>query len=208
MWKYIYKSDKDIQSELNFLRKKFNTEHKEYYFKAGKHKGDNVIFVLNDLTTKVYGEPIISKQHKDCMFYPPTDDTKIDLEQYEIHKNRREYKIKVDLVDGHSLYIIPASLEPKRVVFDLDEVEEEDNPYSTATEYGRLAYSLYDEAKKGDSLPIAMLKKLVILSLMKSYNIPIDIWNWLGIVSAQDFDPIAAAAMGISPELTKKKVDG
>lgn len=208
MWKYIYKTDKSVESQLDFLRKKFNTEHKQYYFKSGKSKGDDVVFVLNDLVNKVYGEPTQSKQHKDCIFYPPKEDTIIDLEQHEVHKSKREFKVKVDTSDGKTLYIIPATLEPKRVVFDLDEAEEEENPYSTATEYGRLAYTLYDAAKAHQELPLAALKKIVILALLKSYTIPVDLWNWLGIVSVQDFDNIAAAAMGISPELTKKKVDG
>lgn len=210
MFKYIYFSDKDIEESIVDLRKKFNSPGKEFFFKSGKYKGNDVIFVLNDLTTRTYGEPVESKQHKGCLFFPPTEDTQIELDDFEVHKQKRDLKIPIDLSNGKTIYIIPATLEPKRVIFDLDEVVEETNPYSTATEYGRLAYSLFNEAKTNTDIPLnnPTVKKLVMLSLLKSYSLPLDLINWLGFISVQDFDNLITAAMGISEELQKKSIGG
>lgn len=210
-YKWIYYSDRDAASQIDMLRKKFNTKTKQYYFKDGQYKGKQCIFVLNDLTTKVYSDPIDSKQFKGSLFFPPQND--ITLSDVEINKEKREWKVKVDLVSGVTMYIIPASLEPKKIVFDFDEdtgVKEEESPYSLATEYGSLAYVLFDDlvAKKSVQLSDPRIKKLILLGLQKSYNIPIDVINWAGIVSEQDIDPLFAACLGINPELVEKKNDG
>jgi hypothetical protein len=209
-YKWVYYSDKDAGSQIELLRRKFNTKTKQYYFKDGSYKGKSCIYVLNDLTTKQYAEPLDSKQFKGSLFFPPLES--ISLEDVEIQKDKREWKIKVDVVSGVTLWIIPATLEPKKIVFDFDDTgaKEEDSPYSLATEYGTLAYSIFDdiEHKKEVTLSDPRVKKLIMLALQKSYNIPIDIINWAGIVSVQDVDPLLSAAMGISPELLEKKSDG
>lgn len=210
MYKWVYFTDKDASSQVQFLRKKFNTPHKEYFFKDGLYKGKQCVYVLNDLTTKVYADPVDSKQHKDCLFFAPLEALKLD--DHEIQKDKREWKVQVSTVGGNDLFIIPASLEPKKIVFDFDDTpaKEEESPYSLATDYGALAYAIFDEIenKKQVLLSDPRVKKLIMLALQKSYNLPIDVWNWAGVVSAQDMDGLLSAAMGIDPKLLEKKSDG
>jgi len=210
-YKWVYFTDRDVTSQIDMLRRKFNTKTKQYYFKDGQYKGKPCVYVLNDLTNKVYAEPIESKQFKGSLFFAPVDD--ISLDTVEIQPDKREWKIRVDLVAGVPIWIIPATLEPKKIVFDFDEAsgaKEEESPYSLATDYGTLAYSIFEdiEKKKDIGLSDPRVKKLIMLALQKSYNIPIDVINWAGIVSAQDIDPLLMAAMGINPELLAKKNDG
>jgi hypothetical protein len=210
MYKYVYYSDLDASTSIQTLRKKFNTQHKNYYFKDGLYKNKQCIFVLNDLTTKVYSDPIESKQYRGSLFFPPLDPIKV--EDFEVNPDKKEWKIKVDLVSGTTIYVIPATLEPKKIVFDFDDTETqtEDSPYSLATEYGTLAYSLFEDSQNKKELVLKdpRIKKLIMLGLQKSYAMPIDLINWLGLISEQDIDPLFAACMGYSPELLKKKEDG
>lgn len=210
MYKWIEFSDNnDIESRLGELRKKYNTPYKTYYFKKGFYKDKTCIFILNDVTTKTYGEVTQSKQFKGNLFFAP--EQPISLSDYEVSKSQREWKIKVSLVAGSDLFIIPATLEPKKIVFDFDEEEtkEESSTYSLATEYGRLAYSIFSdfESKKNVSLNDKRVFKLIMMGLSKSYSVPIDLINHLGIVSEQDLDPLLSACLGISPELLDKKKD-
>lgn len=209
-YKWVYYTDKDAASQVQFLRKRFNTPYKEYYFKDGQYKGKQCIYILNDLTTKVYTDQVESKQFKDCLFFAPLDP--LVIEDYELQKDKREWKIQVSTVGGNDLWIIPASLEPKKIVFDFDDTpaKEEDSPYSLATDYGALAYAIFDdiEQKKSIILSDPRVKKLIMLALQKSYKLPIDIWNWAGVVSAQDMDSLLSAAMGIDQKLIEKKTNG
>jgi hypothetical protein len=210
MFKWVHYTDNDAISQIDALRKKYHTPTKKYYFKDGMYKDKPCIYVLNDLTTRLYEDPVPSKQFKDDLFFGPLEGLNIDNE--EINPDKKEWKIKVDLVCGKTVWIIPASLEPKKLVFDFDDdgVKEEISPFSQATEYGRLAYNIFNdlEGKKPLQLTDQRVKKLIMLGLCKSYNIPIDVWNSLGLVSAQDIDPLLSACLGVNPELLDKKKDG
>lgn len=210
-WKYIYFTETSAESQIDFLRKRYNTKSKVYYFKNGKYKDRSCIYVLNDLITKTYGEPIPSKQHPNDLFFPPLNP--LVISDYEILPDKKEWKIKVDLVEGTTLWIVPATLEPKKIVFDFDDntgVTEENSPYSLATEYGTLAFSIFEDvqAKKDIMLNDKRIKKLILLAIQKSYSIPLDIINSCGIISSQDIDPLLSACLGINPELLEKKSDG
>lgn len=210
MYKYFYKCELSVVNDTEVLKKKFNTATKKYFFKNGQYKGDSGVFVLNDLTTRVYSDPRPSKQYKDCVFFPPENDIRLD--DFEIHPDKKEWKIPVDTVTGVKLWIIPATLEPKKIVFDFDETptQEEESPFSLATDYGCLAYAIFDDirSKKPVHLDDVRVKKLIMMALQKSYNLPIDVFNWAGVVSAQDLDPLLSAALGINTELLAKKEDG
>lgn len=210
-YKWIFYTDKDPILELEFLRKKYNTPNKQYFFKSGKHKDKDCIFILNDLTTRIYADPVPSKQFPNELFFAPT--SQVDFDDYEIHKEQREWKIPVPLKANKTIFIIPATLEPKKLVFDFNDeegVEEENGIYSLATEYGKLAYNIYDfiESKNKLTMTDPRIKKLVMMGLMKSYNLPVDMINAAGIISAQDLDPILSACLGINPELLLKKNPG
>lgn len=211
MYKWIeFTDNNDIESRLIELRKKYNTPYKTYFFKKGFYKDKSCIFILNDLSTKSYSPNISqSKQFKGNLFFGPEFETKIS--DYEVAPHQKEWKIKVSLVTGHDIFIIPATLEPKKVIFDFDEAEatEDTSIYSLATEYGRLAYSIFSdfESKKNVALTDKRVLKFIMMGLCKSYSMPIDLINHLGIVSEQDLDPLLSACLGISPELLDKKKD-
>lgn len=208
-YKFVYPCNLNAENDIVHLRNKFNTKTKQYYFKTGNYKGSPCIFVLNNLSTKTYAEPVPSKQFKGCLFFPPLEE--INIDDFELFKDKRDLKIKVSLVNGKELYIVPATMMPRKVIFDFndDEGTKEDvsSPYSLSEEYGQLSYKLFQdlENKVNIELTSPLVKKLVMLALQKSYNLPIDVINHIGIISSQDLDPLLSSALGINPDLLQKK---
>jgi hypothetical protein len=48
--------------------------------------------------------------------------------------------------------------------------------------------------------------KLIVMGLEKSYNINLDVFNWLDVFATDDIENIFYACLGIDPEEVKKKV--
>jgi len=67
MYKYFIKSNVTARSQIEELRKQFGQQ----YFHDGNYKGDSGIFICHDLTTKVYADPVPSKEHNLATFFAP-----------------------------------------------------------------------------------------------------------------------------------------
>lgn len=198
MVKYKFFTDKfgaDLFSNIEPLR--------EYFGKLERKKGvwDNKpgIFAISDVSAgdKDYQKPIKSKVWKDVLFFPPNRELSITdkqelLDSFEKRTNLE--KINVDLECGVKLKIIPASFEPKKLSLSLIDDEEETE---FITEYGKEAYRV---AEILDSDQPFIVKEAIPLSLMafsKAYDMPIDLLNWLAIISDTDIDKIVWASCGV-----------
>lgn len=169
-------------------------------FKMGMHKDKVTLFVLGDLTTRQYGEP--RKLKDGSTFYPPLND--FDLAPYEVAKELRQFKIQVKLTSGKSLWVKPATLEPQ--VYSLFD-DEEANSFSQATEYGKLAYSLFDDIQKDKDISLVdpRIRKFIKLLIATSYNLPVIIIDSLNIISASDLLNLVSAGLGIDEAVLEVK---
>jgi hypothetical protein len=195
------------KNDLDKLRKKYPGMH----FKAGKYKDKQVTFILKDLTTKEYGNPIESDDYPGSLFYPPKDkpkDIQAFLDSHSTNPDINDRKIKVTLPNEIRLTLSPATLEPRKVLLSLTKPLsiKQDNPYGDS-EYGLLAYSLYQKTQETKNLEIESPEaaKLISLCLKKSYNLPIDMWNYLEVIGVESLYEILVSAMGFNySELIKK----
>lgn len=118
-----------------------------------------------------------------------------------LHLARREEgaasAIPVRLVSGDELMIIPAIALPRRIYFSSGKISEE--LYPRGTEYGRLAYEIYDVLAAGGDIPAQDEKiiKLIGAALKQSYYIPLEIWEAEEVISITDLQLLAGAALGI-----------
>lgn len=207
MWKYFRASEQDAFSQIYKLK----AELPNYYFKDGKRRDQNGIWILRTLDKTPYGEFVESKQFKGDVFYPPAElpaDKQKWLDQFVLQSALNQHKLVVTLMCGIQLKIVPATLEPRNVVFCFgNDIVEQDSAYSQATTYGRLAYSISEEVQKSKNIVINQdTMQLVKIALSKSYDIPFDVWNWLNIVSAQDIYTIVTAAMGVDPSILEDEL--
>jgi hypothetical protein len=171
------------------------------YYKTGYLKDQVTLFVLGDLTTREYGP---HRKLKDgSTFYPPKDD--LDLSTYENSKDVRQFKVEVTLVSGKKLWVKPATLEPQ--VYSLFDDAEEANSYSQATEYGKLAYSLFDDITKEKEVKLTdpRVKKFISLLLEASYNLPLIILDSLNLISVNDLMNLITAGLGIDEGVLEVK---
>ena len=198
MYKYFIKTDVTAELQIEKLRKQFGTQ----YFLDGKYKGETGIFVCHDLTTKVYADPVPSKEHTLATFFAPLVDTQKFLESVivpSIHK-----KIVVVTLNGIILEIIPATFEPRVILFDLTDTplcgQVKENPFPEGTLYGKMAFDLYDLfAVKNENISMSdiRIKKFIIEIIKKSYFINVDLINCLQLISGQDIEPLVMAGLGM-----------
>lgn len=172
------------------------------FFKTGMLKDKSTLFVLGDLTTREYGIP---RQLKDgSSFYPPKDMSKFDLEQYEVNKEVREFKIQVTLSSGVKLWVKPATLEPQ--IYSLFS-DDEPSSYSQATEYGKLAFNIYDDIQRDVDIKLtdARIKKFIKLLLTASYNLPLVVLDSLNLISINDLLNLVGAGLGVDDSVLEVK---
>jgi len=198
MYKYFIKSDVTAESQIQKLRKQFGQQ----YFLDGKYKGDSGIFICHDLTTKVYADPVPSKEHNLATFFAPLTDTQKFMDSVivpSIHK-----KVNVLTLNGINLEIIPATFEPRVILFDLTDTplcgQVNDNPFPESTVYGKMGFDLYDlftVKNQNISMSDIRIKKFIIEMIKKSYYINVDLINCLQLISGQDIEPLVMAGLGL-----------
>lgn len=202
MFKLAIPLQKDLQLDdaetLIGLREKYPG----CYFKTGMQKDQITLFVLCDLTTREYGTP--KKLPDGTSFYPPKNLDTFSLDTYENSKDLREFKVEVKLISGRKIWVKPATLEPQTYSLLSDEVETE---YSQATEYGRLAYSLFDDISKDKNIKLndERIKKFIKLLVSSSYSIPIVVFDNLGLISMNDIMNLISAGLGINENILEVK---
>lgn len=207
-FKYFLPSDVDCIGRIRQLKEEFPG----YFYKDGRNKDQTGIWILKTLEKTPYGLPVPSCQFKGCTFYPPQDkptDIAKFLEAFEKKKHLKEFKMVSTTLAGIRLFIVPATLEPKQIVFSFgdEEAETETNVYSQASEYGRLAFKVSEEIQKTKQVFINKdTSKLIKLALMSSYDLSFDVWNWLGCINEQDMFSLISAALGSDPSLVESEL--
>jgi hypothetical protein len=174
------------------------------------YKDQPSIFVLTELKKVQYSAPVKSILGKDILFCGPAEYSFAEVEALEIDKVHREFKIPVPISDTETIWIIPASLEPKNIILSLDAATVNDAPYGQTTEYGRVAYELFNENQDGKEIQLTdpRVIKLVSLALQRSYNMPLDLWNQTQFIGMHNYPKLVFAAFGTSEDLLKKKDSG
>ena len=179
-------------------------------FAAGIHKGQKGIWCLKDTVNRLYGEKIELENGR--IFFLPTQD-KLD----EIKETLSNFKtpwvdrIKVKLKVGVTLEIYPATAIPKKVMLSLrkkQDKQEEESPYNKSHKYGRYAYSFLQKSQQDAEIRFddAEFQEFIRCALNESYNLPIEIWDALELISMGDFDALFAAAMGFDFEHLQKEL--
>lgn len=178
------------------------TKYPNCHFKTGMFKDKVTLFVLGDLTTRDYGVP--RKLLDGSTFYPPKDMSTFNLENYEFSKDVRDFKIQVTLSSGVKLWVKPATLEPQ--VYSLFS-DEEPSSYSQATEYGKLAYSIYDDIQKDNSIQLTdpRIKSFIKLLLTNSYDLPLIVLDSLNLISIKDLMNLVGAGLGVDESALEVK---
>lgn len=212
-WKYFIPKDPENIKDLKELRHEFPN----YYFLKGNHKGVRGCFAVKDLKNKTYGEKTVSSLNSifkkkgfigpdDTVYFwePAVDRDNFDISQFE--KKSFLPKIPVNLTNGMRVRIIPAAGVPEEMLFGEEEEDEERLPFakifSKSNEYGKLAYDLiYLEDELNDSGGIPMsdirVKKFIRLALLESYDLPADIWKYLGLTfNVKDTPELYKAGLG------------
>ena len=211
MVKYKFFTDKfgsDLFSNIEPLR--------EYFGKLERKKGvwdkKPGIFAISDLSAgdKDYQKPIKSKVWKDVLFFPPNVELSLAQKQNlldSFEKKTNLEKISVELECGVKLKIIPAAFEPRKLSLSLIDDDEEEE---FITDYGKEAYRVAEILYSNDESISFTIKDGIPLSLMgfsKTYTMPIDLLNWLGIISDTDIEKMIWACCGVESfwEDDKKK---
>lgn len=189
-----------LPNDLVKLREDFGKLH----FKEGSYDGKQGIFCLSSLEKieNSYDKPIKSSQFLDTLFFPPkeliTDKQKF-LDEGLTSKN----KIKVICQTGINIYIYPATEEPRKVIFNLFDSASEIN--TPTTKYAKLAYELFPEIESGTIFANdKRIAELISLGLIKTYNYPLDLINWLDVFSVADVEKLLFATLGVDSSLLKK----
>jgi hypothetical protein len=203
MHKYFITDYRDIPGNITTLRKLFPGFH----FKNGQYKATEGTWALSSLEKidNAYGEPVASKSIKGAIFFPPRDLPEDKQKFLNEQKKKVSKTIKVELVSGVVLELYPATAEPRKVAFSaFDDIEEEGKLVSP---YAILAFSLFEKLDKGElKNNDKEVMKLIVMGLEKSYNINLDVFNWLDVFATDDIENIFYACLGIDPEEVKKKV--
>jgi hypothetical protein len=194
-----------IETNIKALRKEFPGMS----FTTGMRKDQRGIYCLKDMETREYGDSWETPQG-DTFFAPNEANKKKIIETLATYKTDPEERIQVKLVASKiTLDIFPASAIPQKVMFSrkMPKAEvAEDNPYNTTDEYGKAAYELYFSSRSGETLRFDddKFQKFVMMTLTRSYKLPVEMWDALELISMGDFDPLFAAGCGINYELLVK----
>jgi hypothetical protein len=183
--------------------KKLNKDYPGFHFKSGMHKDKKGIYAIKDLDIKEYGEGRKSATFKDSIFFPPKE-TPSDTQKFisEISDSLKTDKIKVTLTSGFDIAIVPATAEPRKIYLSL--IGDGEDSGEQLSEYGKLAYEVYDELAKGDIKIDQKVMRLITLGINRSYKNGIDLFNWLGVIGTDDIADILYATLGIDEKLLKK----
>lgn len=203
MLKYKWFTNKweNIPENIVELRKRFPGCH----FRNGKKDGLYGIYILSDPDSgqNDYGEPTPSKMIKGATFWPPKSvDNKQELLN-EKRKSTNSMKSLFNTESGIELGIIPATEEPRKVALSLFDEPEVASDFTT--DYGKLAYDI--DYKLVNDQPVTGLEalKLVVLAIERSYDIPLDLFNWLDVISEQDIEPLTYVCLGYELNEEDKK---
>lgn len=203
-WKYfITEFGNDPLNNIGQLRKKYPN----HSYMRGIHKDVKGIYVIKDTKEKDYGEKY---ELDDGSFFwnPSAENTKKILDDLPSYKTEPEERIQVKLaIGGRILDIYPASVIPRVAIFSKRKasVSQSDDIYTRSDEYGAKAYELYDLAKKSESMRLddPLFVSFVEMALKRSYTLPVEVWDALGVITYSDYDNIFSAAMGIDPHAEK-----
>lgn len=221
-YKYFI-SKLDAQRDIVKLRKLFPN----HYYKDGMKKDTKGVFIIRETKNREYGEQrnsvlrnklvkegLLTEDQHVTFWAPSCSKDEFDYSKYEIDTGRP--KISVTLTNGKVVNINPAAGEPKEMIFGGDYEEERiqmASLYSRATEYGELAYQLIyaeDEVQEQGGLLSndKRLLKLIELAMVNSYSLPLDMFNWLNLVSQNDVGLLYKAAMGADQSFLEALVGG
>ena len=194
---FTYRFGTDAIEAILDLRKEFPS----CKYIRGIHKDKEGIWCIKDLDTKEYGEK--EETEKGDIFVSPSESNlELIKSQLSTYESNWVDRIPVKLKTGITLNIFPASAIPKKVILGLKKKENSDEPYNTRTEYGKLAYKLFNRSQSEESLRFddPDFIEIIKLSLLESYILPIELWDVLGVISTGDYDTIFAAALGFDYE--------
>lgn len=186
---------RSIEDNILKLRKDFPNMQ----FIPGINKDIKGIWCLKDTTTREYGEKV-ELENGDVLSLPTEENIQKIIDDLKKYESNQTIRIPIELVSGTTVSIFPASAIPKKAILSLRTkvVQEEELPYNTKHEYGKIAYKLYLRSQKNEDLKSSDpdLGLLIKLAFENSYNLPIEVIDSLGIVSIQDYDKLFAASMG------------
>lgn len=172
-------------------------------FARGKYKSETGIYCFNNIKNREYGDNW-DLENGD-VFWGVNDpvNARTTLDQY---LSEYEDRIPVKLQNGIVIKIYPASAIPKKVLFSRRQVQQDDSPYAKTTEYGRMAYELYELTQKQEALSFNDPKfvRFLKIAFEESYKLPIEVVDSLELFSQADLDKVFAAAMGFDWEFLKK----
>lgn len=175
-------------------------------FAAGVRKDKKGIYAFRSNDIKDYGESW--ELDNGDVFWAPTAERLASLKaNLSAYKTSWLDRIPVQLINGVTLEVYPASAIPKKVYFS-KKVQKEDTPYPTDVAYGKAAYELFDRTQKDDKIMLddPQMLEFVKLVLAESYDFPEPLWDALQLVSYGDFDRIFAAGMGMDWNLLQDEI--
>jgi len=186
MWQF--KIERDALENLEWFKKTYPG-----YIYIPAMRGDSGTIVRKNAAVLKYGDPIPCD---DGLFYPPMSFNPAE----HLSKRKDVQRIGVTLADGTVLHIIPGVAEPRKFIFSLDgSINESADQYQT--EYGQEAFKLYlrqEINKEAVAWSDPAITKVIMLSLLASYNIPLVLLNWWApITCLSDFQKILYAAFGV-----------
>lgn len=192
----------DAVSKIEELRKEFPGCH----FARGIYKDKQGIFAFKSQDIKDYGEKW-ELDNGDVFFAPTAErlvSLKANLSQY---KSEWVDRLPVQLINGITLEIFPASAIPKKVYFT-KKVKSSNSPYPVDVPYGKIAYDMYDLSQQENQMMLddPRMVNFIKVALQQSYILPEPLWDALDIVSIGDFDKIFAAAMGMDWGLLQEEI--
>jgi hypothetical protein len=203
-YKWFLQTDTSVLNQINKLKK----QYPKCFFKDGKHDGKSGIWILSTLDKIEWHENTVSGFQPNSKFWLAESDynslitidaVSKELNSTVINPELNEHKVCVELSNGLKLFIRPATLEPRGIVFSLDDAESLGTDlYSQATEFGRLAFDVYNKIESGSiKLSDPLLKKLVSFGLNKSYSVPVELFSILRLVPDYcDYEKIIHACLG------------
>ena len=179
-------------------------------FAAGNHKGQKGIWCLKDTVNRLYGEKF--EMENGDFFFQPTQEKLDEIKAtFSNFKTPFVDRIKVKLKVGVTLEIYPASAIPKKVMLSLRKKqtkEEDESPYNKSHNYGRMAYDFFMKSQRDEEIRFddSNFQDFIRMSLTESYNLPIEIFDALEVISIGDFDALFAAAMGYDFDHLQKEL--
>lgn len=204
MYKFFIPA-KDSVLDIRWLRSHF-TEH---VFISGIHKSTKGVYVLSNAEDKINAVPVPSCDVEDALFFNDGEDD-IDWNKKE---NVIDLKYVVELTNGKTIMIVPATAQPKQIAFGafgtkpVKEDIEFAAKYNNGMEYGKAAYDLIYKLNEQDDLTIndPLVMKLITLGLKFSYpTVPLDVINSHFKFSDVDITALFYACMGGAYDELKK----